>query len=160
MWDRYMKESKKANPMWGGHFSEGMNEVMERINASIDIDKHLYRQDVRGSIAHSDMLAKAKIISSDAAKSLKQGLLQVEREIRDDVFDFRADLEDIHMNIENRLRDLLGDEIAGRLHTARSRNDQVATDFRLYVRELCKVCEGALKDLQGALVDKADLARL
>jgi len=152
-----MDDAKKANPMWGGHFSQGMSEVMEKINASIDIDKRLYRQDVQGSIAHADMLAKVKIISPDAAKALKQGLLQVEREIGDDVFDFRADLEDIHMNIENRLRDLLGEDIAGRLHTARSRNDQVATDFRLYVRELCDTCDEALKDLQTVLADKAEI---
>ncbi|MET0155409.1 MAG: argininosuccinate lyase [Rickettsiales bacterium] len=155
-----MEDAKKtpplANPMWGGHFSQGMSEVMEKINASIDVDKRLYRQDVQGSIAHADMLAKTKIISSDAAKALKQGLLQVEREISDDVFDFRVDLEDIHMNVENRLHDLLGEDVAGRLHTARSRNDQIAVDFRLYVRALCDACDVALRELQKALLDKAE----
>jgi argininosuccinate lyase len=151
-----MTEKKQANPMWGGRFSEGPAEIMAKINASIDVDKKLYKQDIRGSMAHAEMLAKCKIVSPETAKALLQGLKQVEREIEDGVFEFSQELEDVHMNVESRLHELLGEDIAGRLHTARSRNDQVATDFRLYVREQCEACDDALLALQRALLEQAE----
>ncbi|MEM6780265.1 MAG: argininosuccinate lyase [Pseudomonadota bacterium] len=127
-----------ANKMWGGRFDEKPDDVMEQINASIDIDKRLYKQDIAGSKAHAAMLAKQNIISDADKDAIHKGLDQILSEIENGQFEFRRDLEDIHMNIENRLKEIIG-EPAGRLHTARSRNDQVATDFRLWVREACDV---------------------
>lgn len=146
---------KNANPMWGGHYAEGPEEIMTRINASIDVDKRLYAQDIAGSIAHCDMLAKAKIIPPEDAKKIVKGLQQIRREIEDDLFDFSPALEDIHMNIEHRLHQLIGESAAGKLHTARSRNDQVATDFRLYAKEACLKADAALQHLQKALYGQA-----
>ncbi|MEH6629929.1 MAG: argininosuccinate lyase [Halopseudomonas aestusnigri] len=122
-----------ANAMWGGRFSVGPAEVMEKINASIDFDKRMSAQDIAGSKAHCAMLVKQGIINPEDGKAILDGLDTISREIEDGKFIFSAALEDIHMNIENRLRELIGDA-AGRLHTARSRNDQVATDFKLWVR--------------------------
>jgi argininosuccinate lyase len=137
---RKVSESKSST-IWGGRFDEKPSDIMEQINASIDIDKRLYRQDIAGSKAHADMLAAQKIISAEDNQAIQGGLDQILKEIESGAFTFRRDLEDIHMNIETRLRELIGDA-AGRLHTARSRNDQVATDFRLWVREACNsLCE-------------------
>ena len=141
--------------MWGGRFAGGPAAIMQEINASIDYDKRLYRQDILASIAHATMLADTGIITSADAKKIVKGLRQIEGEIAADTFVFSAELEDVHMNVEQRLRDLIGDA-AGRLHTARSRNDQVATDFRLFIRDqIDDICAG-LHALQMALVEKAE----
>jgi len=141
--------------MWGGRFASGPAEIMEQINASIDFDKRLYRQDIQGSLAHAEMLVCCGILSAEDGKAIAQGLKTIGQEIEEGRFVFQRALEDIHMNIEARLRDLIG-EAAGRLHTARSRNDQVATDFRLWVRDQCDSLDHALKGLQEALIDQAD----
>jgi argininosuccinate lyase len=143
-----------ANQMWGGRFKDGPAAIMAEINASISFDKRLYAQDIKGSKAHAAMLAKQKIITAADAKKIIAGLDQVQREIEKGTFNFSVALEDIHMNVESRLKDLIGTP-AGRLHTARSRNDQVATDFRLYVRDCVDALDAALKELQKALVAKA-----
>ncbi len=146
---------KKQNAMWGGRFAAGPAAVMEEINASIDIDQRLWREDIAGSKAHAAMLAKQKIISQDDAKAIANGLDQIADEIERGAFPFSTALEDIHMNIEARLKELIG-EPASRLHTARSRNDQVATDFRLWLRRTCDDVDEALAALQLALLDQAD----
>lgn len=145
---------KTANKMWGGRFAVSPADILEEINASIDFDKVLSPQDIRGSKAHAEMLAETGIISKDDAKAIIDGLDQVNAEIEAGEFKFSRQLEDIHMNVESRLRDLVG-PAAGRLHTARSRNDQVATDFRLYVRDQLDGFDAALGALQKALVEKA-----
>ena len=138
----------------GGRFRAKPADVMEEINASIDFDRRLYAQDIAGSQAHAAMLAKTGIISDDDGKAIAKGLGAIADEIENGEFDFKQELEDIHMNIESRLGELIGDA-AGRLHTARSRNDQVATDFRLWVREALVDLDAALKGLQAALIDRA-----
>ena len=143
-----------TNKMWGGRFSSGPDAIMQEINASIGFDKRLYAQDIAGSKAHAAMLAQQGIISKSDAKEITRGLEQVQAEIEGGKFTFSAALEDIHMNVEQRLKDIIG-EPAGRLHTARSRNDQIATDFRLYIRDTVDHLDGQLKDLQLALVEKA-----
>jgi argininosuccinate lyase len=140
--------------MWGGRFSEGPAAIMEEINASIDFDKKLYSQDIEGSKAHAAMLARQGIIGADDAEKIVGGLDTILREIEAGTFKFSRALEDIHLNIESRLKELIG-EPAGRLHTARSRNDQVATDFKLYVRDTIDAIDGSLHQLQVALADKA-----
>ncbi len=144
-----------ANRMWGGRFSGGPAAVMEQINASIDFDRRLYAQDIAGSKAHCEMLVRQGIISPEDGESIRQGLEKILREIEAGDFAFSTALEDIHMNVESRLRELIG-EAAGRLHTARSRNDQVATDFRLWVRQAIDDLDLGLRDLQGALIDQAE----
>jgi argininosuccinate lyase len=143
-----------ANRMWGGRFSTGPAQVMEEINASIDFDKALYAQDIAGSQAHVRMLAATGIVSADDATAIVAGLDTIKREIDEGRFTFSRALEDIHMNIEARLAELIG-PAAGRLHTARSRNDQVALDFRLWVRDTLDHVDTQIKDLQLALADKA-----
>src|ERR1700692_1443416 len=123
-----------SNKMWGGRFSAQPDAVMAAINASIDVDRKLYRQDIAASKAHAAMLAKSGIITVQDAKQIAHGLDTILSEIETGKFVFKRALEDIHMNVESRLADLIG-PAAGRLHTARSRNDKVATDFRLWVRE-------------------------
>ncbi len=144
-----------TNRMWGGRFSAGPSEIMQEINASIDFDRRLFSQDILGSKAHCTMLAATGILSKKDASEIKKGLDQVQSEIAEGTFTFSRALEDIHMNVENRLKEIIGDT-AGRLHTARSRNDQVATDFRLYVRETVDVLDQQLKALQTALAEKAE----
>ena len=144
-----------ANVMWGGRFSAGPAEIMQRINASIDFDRRLYAQDIRASKAHCEMLASRAIISKEDGAAILDGLDTILREIEEKRFDFKASLEDIHMNVEGRLAELIGDA-AGRLHTARSRNDQVATDFRLWVRDAIDGLDEGLRDLQSALIDQAE----
>ena len=122
-----------SNKMWGGRFSERPDAIMEEINVSIDVDRHLYAQDIAASKAHAAMLAAQGIITADDAKNIGKGLDTILSEIGKGAFDFKRALEDIHMNVEARLAELIG-PAAGRLHTARSRNDQVATDFRLWIR--------------------------
>jgi len=143
-----------SNKMWGGRFSSGPGAIMEEINASIDFDRHLYRQDIAASKAHADMLAKQGIITADDAKKIAHGLDTILSEIEGGKFSFKRALEDIHMNVEGRLDELIG-EAAGRLHTARSRNDQVATDFRLWMRDTIDALDAALAGFQRALADKA-----
>ncbi len=141
--------------MWGGRFGEGPAKIMEEINASIEIDKRLAAQDLRASRAHVEMLAAQKIVSQADAEAILRGLDDIETEIADGRFEFRRELEDIHLNIESRLAELIG-PAAGRLHTARSRNDQVATDFRLWVREACARADALLLELQRALLAQAE----
>ncbi|MGQ2904322.1 MAG: argininosuccinate lyase [Neoaquamicrobium sediminum] len=149
-----MSEKKASNQMWGGRFASGPAAVMEAINASIGFDRKLYAQDIRGSIAHSEMLAETGIISADDQKKIAHGLNTILSEIEAGTFEFSARLEDIHMNVEARLADLIGAS-AGRLHTARSRNDQVALDFRLWVKEELQRTDAALVRLIEAFLDRA-----
>ena len=150
-----MSDKKASNQMWGGRFASGPAAIMEAINASIGFDKKLYAQDIRGSVAHSEMLAETGIISGDDQQKIAHGLNTILREIEDSKFEFSTRLEDIHMNVEARLADLIG-PAAGRLHTARSRNDQVAVDFRLWVKdEFHRVAE-ALKGLIAAFLERAE----
>ena len=149
-----MSEKKASNQMWGGRFASGPAAVMEAINASIGFDRKLYAQDIRGSIAHSEMLAETGIISADDQKKVAHGLNTILSEIEAGTFEFSARLEDIHMNVEARLADLIGPS-AGRLHTARSRNDQVALDFRLWVKEELQRTDAALVRLIEAFLDRA-----
>jgi len=148
-------KSKAASSMWGGRFAGGPAAIMQRINASIDFDKRLYAQDIRGSKAHCRMLVKQKILTAADGALIQDGLDKVLAEIEAGNFPFSHALEDIHMNVESRLAELIG-EAAGRLHTARSRNDQVATDFRLWVRDAMDGMDGALRELVAALLDRAD----
>jgi argininosuccinate lyase len=143
-----------SNKMWGGRFSEPPDAIMEEINVSIDVDRHLYAQDIAASKAHAAMLAEQGIISASDAKNIGKGLDRILSEIGNGAFDFKRALEDIHMNVESRLAELIG-PAAGRLHTARSRNDQVATDFRLYVRDVIDQTDQALAAFQRALVERA-----
>ena len=151
---RTSKKGAGANPMWGGQFTRAPADIMAEINASIGIDKRLYRQDIRGSIAHAKMLARQKIISQADAKAIIAGLNAILKSIEAGTFVFKESLEDIHMNVEAALMERIG-PAAGRLHTARSRNDQVATDFRLFVRDAMGACDAMLRDLQKALVARA-----
>ena len=144
-----------SNQMWGGRFASGPSAVMEEINASIDFDRKLYAQDIAGSIAHATMLADCGIISSADRDKIVEGLNTIKSEIEAGTFIFSRGLEDIHMNIESRLRELAGDA-AGRLHTARSRNDQVALDFRMWVRDRMRDTTTALMSLITVLVDRAE----
>ena len=146
---------KPANAMWGGRFAMSPAEIMQEINASIGFDKRLAPQDIRGSKAHAEMLAEAGIITKTDAREIGKGLDKVLSEIEAGTFQFSRSLEDVHMNVESRLKDLIG-AAAGRLHTARSRNDQVATDFRLYVRDTIDGLDDALASVQLALATKAE----
>ncbi|HPE24704.1 argininosuccinate lyase [Albidovulum sp.] len=147
--------TKSSNAMWGGRFAAGPDAIMEAINASIGFDRRLYAQDIRGSRAHAAMLAAQGIITSKDAEAIGEGLLTVLSEIEGGNFAFSTALEDIHMNVEARLKEVIG-EPAGRLHTARSRNDQVATDFRLWVRDQADAAIAGLGALVRALVAQAE----
>ncbi len=141
--------------MWGGRFAGGPAAIMASINASIGFDQRLHRQDIEGSRAHCRMLMRQGIITQADGAAILSGLDGVAKEIEDGRLAFRAELEDIHMNVEARLKELIG-EPAGRLHTARSRNDQVAVDFRLWVRDAIDATDAALADLIEALLDQAE----
>ena len=141
--------------MWGGRFSTGPDAIMTAINASIGFDRRLYAQDIAGSRAHAAMLAAQGILTDSDAQAIREGLLTVLSEIEGGAFPFRTELEDIHMNVEARLKEIIG-EPAGRLHTARSRNDQVAVDFRLWVRDQCDAAILGIRALIGALLAQAD----
>jgi argininosuccinate lyase len=143
-----------SNKMWGGRFAAQPDAIMAEINASIDVDKRLYRQDIAASKAHAAMLAQQGIISPEDAANIAHGLDTIVSEIDQGRFTFKRELEDIHMNVEARLAELIG-PAAGRLHTARSRNDQVATDFRLYLRDAIDEIDGLLREHQRALAEKA-----
>ncbi|MDD3444054.1 MAG: argininosuccinate lyase [Zavarzinia sp.] len=144
-----------SNQMWGGRFERGPAEIMERINASIDFDRKLYAQDITGSKAHARMLVATGILTREDGEKIQAGLDTVKAEIEEGRFDYRKDREDIHLNIEARLAELIG-SAAGRLHTARSRNDQVATDFRLWVRDAIDRLAAGVRNLLAALLDQAD----
>lgn len=146
---------KAANAMWGGRFEAGNDAIMQAINASIGFDRRLARQDIEGSRAHAAMLAASGIIGSKDAEAIREGLLTVLSEIETGAFPFRVELEDIHMNVEARLKEIIG-EPAGRLHTARSRNDQVAVDFRLWVRDQCDAAIAGLEALIRAFLAQAE----
>ncbi|MEP6016962.1 MAG: argininosuccinate lyase [Paracoccaceae bacterium] len=146
---------KSANTMWGGRFAAGPDAIMEAINASIGFDQRMAAQDIAGSRAHAAMLAATGIISDNDAEAIREGLLTVLSEIETGNFTFSTALEDIHMNVEARLKDLIG-EPAGRLHTGRSRNDQVATDFKLWVRDQFDAAEAGLIALTKALLTQAE----
>ena len=147
--------SKSTNTMWGGRFAEGPDAIMQAINASIGFDQRLYAQDIRGSRAHAAMLAATGILTNKDADAIGEGLLTVLSEIETGKLQFRVDLEDIHMNVEARLHDLIGPP-AGRLHTARSRNDQVAVDFRLWVRDQCDAAISGITALMRAFLAQAE----
>ena len=140
--------------MWGGRFASGPAAIMEQINASIDFDKRLAREDIQGSKAHAAMLAKSGILTSEDAARIAEGLDTIASDIAAGRFTFSRALEDVHMNVESRLKEMIG-EPAGRLHTARSRNDQVATDFKLYLRSQLEATGLQLANLQQTLAEKA-----
>ena len=152
---RTAKRAGAANRMWGGRFASGPDRLMEKINASIGFDKRLYAQDIAASKAHCAMLMRQKIIPEGDGRAILKGLDQIKGEIDKGKFAFKTELEDIHLNIEARLAERIG-AAAGRLHTARSRNDQVATDFRLWVRDAIDRAEAGLTELQAALIDRAE----
>ena len=144
-----------SNKMWGGRFADGPDAIMQAINVSIGFDQRLAKQDIEGSLAHVAMLAAQSIISQSDSNAIQDGLGSVFSEIEAGKFQFSEALEDIHMNIEARLKDIIGDP-AGRLHTARSRNDQVATDFRLWVRDQLDAAQLAVRVLMEALISQAE----
>lgn len=146
---------KSSNQMWGGRFAAGPDAIMEAINASIGFDQRMAAQDIAGSRAHAAMLAKAGIITIKDAEAIREGLLTVLSEIENGRFNFSAALEDIHMNVEARLKEIIG-EPAGRLHTGRSRNDQVATDFKLWVRDQMDAAISGIEALMRALLTQAE----
>lgn len=149
------KKTRNTSTIWGGRFGAGVSGIMEKINASIDFDKRLYAEDIAGSKAHCTMLAHQGIISPEDRDAILAGLDRVQGEIEEGRFTFDAGLEDIHMNIEHRLSELIGDA-AGRLHTARSRNDQVATDLRLWLRGAVDEIDHGLRGLQEVFIDLAE----
>ncbi len=150
-----MNQFDKKSQAWSALFSEPMSDLVKRYTASVFFDKRLWQVDIKGSLAHADMLAAQQIISADDHVSIKKGMAQIIKEIESGAFDWKLDLEDVHLNIEARLTQLVGD--AGkRLHTGRSRNDQVATDVRLWLRGEIDLISGLLTDLQEALVDIAE----
>ena len=156
------KDKKRQNDIrdsrstiWGGRFTSGPAQIMEQINSSVGFDQRLYNQDIAASKAHSSMLTDQKIISKKVGSAISDGLDTILKEIENGTFEFSNALEDIHMNIESRLSELIGDG-AGRLHTARSRNDQVATDFRLWVRDSIDITDAALMGLQEILISRAE----
>lgn len=153
--DQTAQSQTAASQMWGGRFARGPSAIMEAINASIGFDKRLYAQDVAGSKAHAAMLAAQGVITAEDNREIQRGLDAVQAEIEAGAFVFKTELEDIHMNVEARLAELIG-EPAKRLHTGRSRNDQVATDFKLWVRDALDRLEGGLKSLQAAMIDLAE----
>ena len=149
------KDNGEVNSIWGGRFSSKSNNLMDAINVSIDFDKRLAFEDLRGSRAHVKMLGKADIISQDEVEKILGGLTEVETELLDGKFNFSRELEDIHMNVEGRLREIIG-ETAGKIHTARSRNDQVSTDLRLWVRGASENLQKEIIKLMKSILGKAE----
>ena len=147
-------KSQGVNTMWGGRFESAPDDLMTQINASVDFDRRLYSQDITASKAHAEMLIAQAIIPADDGGKILAGLDSIRAEIEQGEFSFKHELEDIHMNVEARLTEMIG-TAAGRLHTARSRNDQVATDFRLWVRDVLERTDGEMRDLQAALIARA-----
>ena len=154
--DKSNTSKSSENTMWGGRFSAGPDAIMEEINASIGFDQKMYRQDIAGSRAHAAMLHKQGILSAQDAENIDQGLSTILSEIEAGDFKFSRALEDIHMNVESRLADLIG-SAAGRLHTARSRNDQVAVDFRMWVRDRVDASIVEIERLMLTLLEKAEI---
>ena len=152
------RQTRRGEKTWGGRFREPTHPLVERYTLSLPIDRRLWREDIAASVAHARMLGTQRIIPQREARAITRGLEEIRREIERDRFPWRDDLEDIHTNIEARLREMIGDA-AGRLHTARSRNDQVATAMRLYAKGACERAAGAARDLQRALVALADANR-
>ena len=153
--DKNAPKKTASSAIWGGRFAGGPSQLMTDINASISYDRAMYKQDIAGSVAHATMLAGQKIITEADLSAICEGLATIEKEISDGAFEFSDALEDIHMNIESRLASLIGAP-ARRLHTARSRNDQVATDIRLWLREAIEQLDSQLAALQEALIDQAE----
>lgn len=151
-------QDNATNSMWGGRFAEAPAELMIKINASIDVDQRMYREDIRASQAHAKMLAKVGILTAAESQTLVDGLAKVLAEIEAGQLTFKVELEDIHMNVESRLKELVG-EVAGKLHTARSRNDQVVTDFRLWLRGAIEKLDDKLAALQEVLNGQAQVYR-
>src|SRR5690554_4420684 len=152
---RHMSQDQTTNQSWGGRFSEPVDAFVARFTASVDFDKRLYKHDIQGSIAHATMLAKVGVLSDAERDSIIDGLRAIQSEIEAGQFDWRVDLEDVHMNIEARLTERIG--ITGKkLHTGRSRNDQVATDIRLWLREEIDIIVAELERLQRGLLDQAE----
>ncbi|MCE2687484.1 MAG: argininosuccinate lyase [Rickettsiales bacterium] len=151
------ENQNNSNQMWGGRFNSKPSSLMQEINQSISFDYQLYRQDILASIVHCKMLAKCNIINQLESDLIIKGLKQIEEEILQNKFIFKIELEDIHMNIEFRLKEIIGD-VAGKLHTARSRNDQVATDFRLWVRDEIDDIANLLQELMLAIIGKAEFS--
>ena len=149
-------DPKAANQMWGGRFASGPDAIMQAINASIGFDQRLYAQDIAGSRAHAAMLAATGILGDSDAQAIGEGLLTVLSEIETGAFQFKVELEDIHLNVESRLTEIIGDP-GKRLHTGRSRNDQVAVDFRLWVRDQCDQAIAGITGLMRAFVAQADV---
>ena len=149
------KKDTGSSTIWGGRFDGGPSEIMERINASIDFDQRMYAQDIAVSKAHAAMLVEQNIISAEDGARISDGLDQILGEIEAGDFEFKTELEDIHMNVEARLTEIVG-EAAGRLHTARSRNDQVATDFKLWVRDELDQLDHDLHSFQSVLITRAE----
>ena len=143
-----------SNSMWGGAFTIPPSDLMKKINASINFDKTLYGQDIKGSVAHAQMLSQEGIITNEDFLAIKSGLLQIQHEIESGTFAFSEDLEDIHMNIESRLSEIIG-EPAKRLHTGRSRNDQVAVDCKLYTIDSTKIVIEFLQKVLSSFLNKA-----
>ena len=154
MTDDADRRNAAANAQWGGRFTAGPSVIMREINASIGFDQKLWRQDIRGSLAHAAMLAHIGLISAEDERAIRRGLEAIGGEIEAGTFPFSADLEDIHMNIEARLTDRIG-EAGKRLHTARSRNDQVAVDFRLWVRDAIDGLGAQITDVMRALAERS-----
>ncbi len=152
---RRRARQETANALWGGRFERGPSAIMEQINASIGFDQRLHAQDIDASIAHAAMLARQGIITVKDGAAIRRGLEAIRQEIAQGRFEFKTALEDIHMNVEARLAALIG-KPAGRLHTARSRNDQVATDFRLWVRDAADALDEKMKTLQARLIEQAE----
>lgn len=153
--DKKPSKKVKANPLWGGRFQASPDQVMQQINASIEIDKRFFREDIRASRAHASMLCAQGLLTKKEEREILSGLNQIEQEIADGKMVFKPVLEDIHMHVEVRLREIIG-QAAGKLHTARSRNDQVATDFRLWVRGSIDHLSELLRALRRSLIDKAE----
>ena len=148
-------QNAKASGIWGGRFNAGPSAVMQAINASVDVDKRLFEQDIAGSLAHARMLAACGVISSEDEHAISSGLIAIRDDIIAGEFEWKPELEDVHMNIEAALKDKIGAP-AGRLHTARSRNDQVVTDFRLWLRGALDDAAKGLRAYQEALVKQAE----
>ncbi|BAI81558.1 argininosuccinate lyase [Deferribacter desulfuricans SSM1] len=144
-----------SKKLWGGRFELPTDKFVDEFNASIHFDKRLYKYDIKGSLAHVEMLSKQGIIHPDEAETIKEGLLQILEEIEEGKFEFKTEQEDIHMAIESRLKEIVGD-VGGKLHTARSRNDQVAVDFKMFLKDMVNEVKMYLKDLMEVIVKKAE----
>ena len=149
-----MQDQNQTKP-WGGRFSEATDAFVEAFTASIQFDKRMYKQDIQGSIAHAKMLTQAGVLNAQECADIENGLAEIQNDIEAGNFEWSEALEDIHMTIEARLTEIIG-PVAGRLHTARSRNDQVATSFRLWVRDAIDAVLSALQTLQQVIVKRAD----